>query len=144
VRYWDSSAVVALIEDEPGTDLVASWLREDPGIVTWALTTTEVAAAIERRAREGVLTSADRRRALRLLERLGASWDEVIDVLGVRRRALGVLARHALRAADACQLGAAWLAAEGQPETLPVVTLDRRLAIAAEREGFPVLTWPEG
>jgi hypothetical protein len=54
-----------------------------------------------------------------------------------------MLARHPLRAADACQLAAAWVAAEGQPETLPVVTLDGRLAAAAEREGFPVLTWPD-
>lgn len=79
-----------------------------------------------------------------LVERLSGSWDEIEDVLGARRNALAVLARHALRAADACQLGAAWLAAEGQPDSLPFVTLDPRLAAAAEREGFTVLTWPEG
>jgi predicted nucleic acid-binding protein len=143
VRYWDASAVVALIEDEPGTELAVGWLREDADIATWALTPVEVAAAIERRAREGLLSPGDRRRVLGLLGRLGGSWDEVADVLGVRRQALAVLARHALRAADACQLGAAWLVAEGQPESLPFVTLDQRLAAAAEREGFPVLTWPE-
>lgn len=115
MRYWDSSAIVALIEEEPATELVVGWLREDPDIAAWALTAVEVAAAIERRGREGLLTPGDRRRALGLVERLGGSWDEVADVLGVRRQALAVLARHALRAADACQLGAAWLAAEGRP-----------------------------
>lgn len=144
MRYWDSSAVVALIEDEPGSELVVGWLQEDADIATWALTAVEVAAAIERRVREGLLPRRDRRRALGLVERLSGSWDEVEDVLGVRRNALAVLARHALRAADACHLGAAWLAAEGRPESLPFVTLDRRLAAAAEREGFTVLTWPEG
>lgn len=143
MRYWDSSAVVALIEEEPGTELAVGWLQQDGEIATWALTSVEVAAALERRAREGLLTPRDRRRALGLLERLGRSWDEVTDALGVRRQALGVLARHALRAADACQLAAAWLVAEGRPESLPVVTLDRRLAAAAEREGFAVLSWPE-
>jgi len=44
-----------------------------------------------------------------------------------------------LRAADALQLGAAIVAADGEPETLEVVTLDRRLADAARREGFPIL-----
>ena len=144
MRYWDSSAIAALIEEEPATELAVGWLREDPSIAAWALTAVEVAAAIERRAREGLLTPRDRRRALSLLEQLGGSWDEVTDVLGVRRQALAVLARHPLRAADACQLGAAWLAAEGRPESLPFVTLDRRLAGAAEREGFTVLTWLDG
>lgn len=143
MRYWDSSAIVALLEEEAATELVVSWLREDPEIATWALTAVEVVAAIERRAREGLLTPKDRRRALGLVERLSGSWDEVTDVLGVRRQAVVLLARHALRAADACQLGAAWLAAEGRPESLPFVTLNRRLADAAEREGFTVLTWPE-
>jgi predicted nucleic acid-binding protein len=43
-----------------------------------------------------------------------------------------------LRTADAFQLAAAIVAAEDQPATLPLVTLDGRLAQAAEREGFEV------
>jgi predicted nucleic acid-binding protein len=46
---------------------------------------------------------------------------------------------YPLRAADALQLGAAVVAAEGDPATLDFVTLDRRLANAAEREGFAIL-----
>jgi predicted nucleic acid-binding protein len=46
---------------------------------------------------------------------------------------------HPLRAADALQLGAAIVAAEGDPSSLELVTLDHRLAEAAQREGFPVL-----
>mgnify|MGYP001098399878 CR=1 FL=1 len=36
-------------------------------------------------------------------------------------------------------IGAALMAAEGDPRNLEFVTLDRNLADAAEREGFPVL-----
>jgi hypothetical protein len=36
-------------------------------------------------------------------------------------------------------LAAAFVVAEGRPASLPFVTLDGRLAIAARREGFPVL-----
>jgi hypothetical protein len=46
---------------------------------------------------------------------------------------------HDLRAADALQLAAAITASEDRPETLPLVSLDRRLAEAAEREGFTIV-----
>lgn len=44
-----------------------------------------------------------------------------------------------LRAADALQLAAALAAAENNPSALSIVTLDDRLAEAAEREGFPLM-----
>ncbi len=47
---------------------------------------------------------------------------------------------HPLRAADALQLGAAIVAADGDTASLEFVTLDRRLADAALREGFPTLS----
>jgi predicted nucleic acid-binding protein len=46
---------------------------------------------------------------------------------------------HPLRSADALQLAAALIAAEDHPGSLPFVTLDDRLALAAEREGFTVV-----
>ena len=42
--------------------------------------------------------------------------------------------------ADALQLGAAIVAAEGEPASLEFATLDRRLADAAAREGFQILS----
>jgi predicted nucleic acid-binding protein len=45
---------------------------------------------------------------------------------------------HPLRAADALQLAAAFVAAEQRPSSLEVVTLDDRLAAAARKEGFPL------
>lgn len=143
MRYWDSSALVPLVVAEPATSQVRQWLREDPAIVTWAWTRVELAGAVERRAREGKLNRQQRRRALDRFEHLADTWDEVTDVLAVRGRALGLLARHALRAADAAQIGAALLVAGSDPRSLPFVCLDDQLATAAEREGFAILSHPE-
>jgi hypothetical protein len=43
---------------------------------------------------------------------------------------------HPLRAADALQLAAATIAAERDPPSLEVVSLDERLNEAATKEGF--------
>jgi len=61
-----------------------------------------------------------------------------IDVEPVTSLATRLLRLHTLRAADALQLGAALHGAEGQPKGRTVHTLDSRLALAAEREGFAV------
>jgi hypothetical protein len=111
-------------------------------MILWGLTRLELASAIERRAREGLFRSAQRRAALRRVERIAAGAHEVSDLAAVRGKGLALLARHALRAADAAQLGAALLVAEPAPSSLTIAVLDRRLADAAEREGFHVLTWP--
>lgn len=143
MRYWDASALVALVLDEPGSNLARGWLEEDPHIVTWAMTQVELASAVEHRAREGRLDARERRALLARFDELVEHWDEVVDLLAVRARAKALLARHGLRAADAAQLGAALLAAEDFPAGAAFVCLDRGLALAADREGFKVLTWPE-
>jgi predicted nucleic acid-binding protein len=142
LRYWDASAVMALLVEETGSPLALGWLREDPEVCTWGLTRVEVTSAIERCAREEG-SAVSRRTLLERAERLHDAMTEVIDVHAVRSRAMALLARHALRAADAAQLGAALLVAEGEPRSLPFVCFDRRLTEAASREGFPVLSWPE-
>lgn len=129
-----------LVVQEPATERVRAWLGEDPGIVTWAWTRVEIASAVERRARDRVLDRGQRRSTLERFEALAAEWDEVMDVVAVRSRALSLLARHPLRAADAAQLGAALLVAESGLPGFSFVCLDERLAEAAEREGLRVLT----
>lgn len=143
MRYWDASALVPAIVTEDGSELVDEWLRSDDSVCTWGLTRIELVSAIERRAREGILTGPARRAALKLVLDVCAAATEVLDLEAVRVRAASVLARHALRAADAAQLGAALVVVEGGLRALPFVCLDRRLADAAAREGFDVLTWAE-
>jgi len=143
VKFWDASALVPLVIREAGSDLVRSWLRDDPDLVLWALTRVELVSAIERRAREKKLSSRQRALALGRIERISKDAHEVSDVVAVRSRAVPLLARHPIGAADAVQLSAALIISDPEPSSLTVVALDRRLAEAAEREGLRVLTWPE-
>lgn len=140
MRYWDASAIVPLVIAEPASDQTRAWLENDPAVVTWAWTHVELASAVERRARQGQLERQQRRACLDRFSDLARSWDEVVDLHAVRARALALLARHPLRAADAAQLGAALLVAEGDPGSLIFVCLDERLALAADREGLRVLS----
>lgn len=141
MRFWDASALVPLVVREPATDTVRGWLRDDPDISVWGMTWLELAAAIERRVREGRIDLAARQSILKRVARIAADAHEVSDIAAVRSRAIPLVARHPLRAADAAQLGAALLIADPAPSSLTIAVLDRRLAEAAEREGLNVLTW---
>lgn len=136
MRYWDASAIVPLVIDEPRTTLVRAWAAQDPLIITWAWTRVELASAVERRARDGSISAAERREALARFAALAEAWDEVTDLLAVRSRAIPLLGRHPIRAADSAQLAAALLLAESDPASVEFVCLDERLALAAEREGL--------
>jgi predicted nucleic acid-binding protein len=142
VRYWDASALVPLIAAEPRSEEVRGWLRDDPIVVTWAWTRVEIVSAVERRVREGLLNRTERRLVLDRFAALAAGWDEVTDVLAVRARALPLLARHPLRAADAAQLAAALLLHDELQTPLAFVCLDQRLGFAAETEGLPTVPAP--
>ena len=139
MTYWDSSALVPLVVEESSTGRMRKLLFEDPDVTTWIWTRTEVISAIERRVRQGLIPAPERRPVLDRLDDLAVGWDEVTEVLAVRARASALLARHPLRAAGAGQLGAALQVREQTGARIPFVTRDRRLALAAEREGFEVL-----
>lgn len=139
MRYWDASALVPLIVTEADSDLVRGWLSDDDHIVTWVWTRTEITDAIERRTRAGSISRPQRRAALDRLGALAGGWDEVTDVLAVRTRANALLARHALRPADAGQLGAALLVQEQLAEPLTFACRGRRLSSAADLEGLWIL-----
>ena len=140
MRFWDASAVVPLVIEEASTGLVSGWLDTDPEMLLWGLTRVEIVSAIERRGRDGFLSIAARSAALRRIDRIASAAHEVTDLLAVRTKSIALLGRHALRAADAAQLGAALVVADPEPASLTMAVLDRRLAEAASREGFEVLT----
>jgi predicted nucleic acid-binding protein len=139
VRFWDTSALVSLVVTERGTALAERLLAEDPGVVVWTLTRVELLSALARR-RHGEQRAARRLETARR-EILGAwpRWSEVTDVDSVRRHAERVVETHAIRAADALQIGAAPVAADGEPASLDFVTFDASQGEAAEREGFRVI-----
>lgn len=139
MRYWDASALAPLLVSEEGSNASLEWLEQDGQVVTWLWTRAELASAIERRTREGSLSRLQRRQVLARLDSLAESWDEVADAVAVRSRAINLLARHPIRAADAGQLGAALLVHDHVAGPLEFVCFDRRLALAAELEGLQVL-----
>src|SRR5438445_435717 len=53
VRFWDTSALIALVVAERATARAERWLREDPDVVVWTLTRVELLSALARRRRCG-------------------------------------------------------------------------------------------
>jgi predicted nucleic acid-binding protein len=139
MKFWDASAIVPLLIIESATKTLQGRAATDPAMLVWWATEVECASAIARLERDGALDAAAVNEAFDRLKRLGEGWHEVEPSDAVREAAVRFLRVHPLRAADALQLAAAFVAAERRPSTLDVVTLDERLAAAARKEGF-VLT----
>lgn len=139
MRFWDSSAIVPLLVAQPSTRQMQDLATHDPDLLVWWASAVECVSAIARLERDGELSAGDAEIALARADALAAGWAEVQPVEAVRRTTRRLLRVHNLRAADALQLAAAVVAAEGDPASLELVTLDDRLRDAARREGFPVL-----
>jgi predicted nucleic acid-binding protein len=112
---------------------------DDPLLLVWWGTAIECASALARLEREAALDNAAANLAFSRLAQLSVSWQEVEAGDLVRETSIRLLRVHPLRAADSLQLAAAFVAAEGRSSSLEFVTLDDRLAIAAQKEGFPVI-----
>jgi predicted nucleic acid-binding protein len=138
LRYWDSSALVAFLLDQGASTAVRELFARDPDIGTWALSDTEVYSALCRLEREGSLSPDGFQTASDHFERLWRGVYVITAVDAVKHRARRLLRTHALRSADALQLGAALVATADAPWRAHLVTLDTRLAEAARREGFSV------
>ncbi len=140
MRFWDASAIVPLLVREATSTELAALYEQDPRMVVSWTTGVEVWAAVSRRRREGALRSPDVRAARERLRALREDWAEVDDVEALRSRAVRLVEVHPLRAADGLQLAAALVAVQDHPDGFAFVTLDERLAEAAEAEGFRI--WP--
>jgi predicted nucleic acid-binding protein len=139
MRFWDSSALVPLIVNETPSAQLRALASDRRRLLVWWAAPVECASAVTRREQAGDLDGAGAVDAHLTLERLGDEWSEVPPNKRLRTAALRVVRVHGLRAADALQLAAAYVASRDRPDSLPFVTLDDRLAAAARREGFPIL-----
>ena len=142
MRFWDSSAIVPLIVEEPATKDATLWIAEDSEMTVWTLTPIEIVSALERRVREGTLKELEAIAAEDLGLELLKSAHEIAALEPAKGLARRILRTHPLRAADSLQLAAAILWAEGAPEGAVVHTFDHRLGRAALREGFTVIPRP--
>ena len=139
MKFWDASAVIPLCLREPRSARVKEIAEEDGAIVAWWATPIECYSAFARLRRDAVLTRAHENQAREIVARLATEWTEVQPSLRLRELAARTLLLHPLRAADALQLAAGLLWADGGATRQSFVCLDQRLREAAQREGFQVL-----
>lgn len=134
MRFWDSSALVTLLLEQPRSAHARSLAVEDPELVVWWGSAIECASAIARLHRDGQLSTADERVARATLAELSTAWYEIQPGAALRDQAMRLLRVHPLRVADAMQLAAALEWSGSASGTF--LTYDERLRDAASREGF--------
>ncbi len=139
MRFWDTSAIVPVLLDEPSSPRARELADDGTQLAVWWATLVECVAAIARRDRGGELDAEQVTLAGETLGALRSRWTEITPTERIRKSAQRLASVHDLRTANAFQLAAALAASDGEPETIAIVTLDERLALAARREGFPVL-----
>lgn len=142
MRFWDASAIVPLLITEAPTKALQGLAAADPGMLVWWATEVECASAIARLDRDEALEPPAAIEAFDRLKRLAHGWHEVDPSDAIREAAVRFLRVHPLRAADALQLAAAFVAAERRPSSLELITLDEHLAAAARKEGFGLIEVP--
>ncbi len=139
MKFWDASAIVPLLVAEKTTGRLQGMLRRDPDILAWWGSAVECASALARLERDTAVDARAAERAFHRLTQIADAWHEIEPSELVRENAVRFLRVHPLRAADALQLAAAFVAAERRPASLQVVTLDERLADAMRKEGFALI-----
>jgi predicted nucleic acid-binding protein len=139
MRFWDTSAILPLLVTERSTHRLQSLIAGDPIMIVWWASEVECVAALSRLERDGALNAQGITLARKRLGQLTAAWHEIDQSEAIREAAIRFLRVHPLRAADALQLAAAFVAAERRPTTLEVLTLDDRLSAAAQKEGFALI-----
>lgn len=139
MKFWDASALVPLLVAETTTRPLQALAARDPDMLVWWGTEVECVSALARLERESALDAKAARNAYGRLAQLANGWHQLEPGENVRECAKRFLRVHSLRAADALQLAACFVAAEGRPATLELVTLDERLAEAARKEGFALV-----
>ena len=132
ILYLDTSSLVKLYVDEPGSSDVHRLVEEAELVVASVVAYPEARAALARRRRERSLTVAAHRRAKATLD---ADWPRLLalDVAGELARSAGELAeRKRLRGFDAIHL-ASYLAVvrEFPGESVRFSAADQKLVRAA-------------
>ena len=140
IVYLDASALVKRYVAEVGSAEVATLIGEAQAIGTAVVSRAEVAAALAKAARVGLVT---REAALTALNAFNADWQHLIRIqfgepLAARA---GTLAwEHGLRGYDAVHLATALFWRETLGEAVTVATYDRKLWRGAQASGL--LPWP--
>jgi predicted nucleic acid-binding protein len=136
LKFWDSSALLSLLVDDPSSQRMRALLRSDPDMAVWWGARIECTSAVVRLRRDHHIELSEEDRILSFLGSLQEKWWEVQPSEEVLRGATRILRLHVLKAAEALQLAAALLWFGGEEGT--VVTFDRCLGSAAKLEGLRI------
>ena len=132
IVYVDTSALLKLLVDEPGTDVMLEVAADSPTAASSALTEVEARAALARMRAGGRLTAGQHRATARRFDDL---WEEVGALAvdrAVLRHAVALAETHALRAYSAVHLASALTVAQAGPVAFACFDDELRSAAAAE------------
>jgi uncharacterized protein len=140
ILYLDTSSLVKLYVDEPGSSEVQSLVDRAELVTTSVVAYPEARAALARRRREKYLKPAGYRRAKAALD---ADWPSILTLEVVETLAKGagdLVERHRLRGFDALHLASYLLIVrEFGGEEVRFASADRALDRAARRAARAVL-----
>jgi predicted nucleic acid-binding protein len=133
--FWDASALLPLCIVQGITPSVISLYKSYPAVVWWA-TPVEIASALARLVRTREINSSDCAKARLVATALAEEWSVIQPSNALRARAMQLVERYDLRAADAMQLAAALEWCEEVPQGEVFVTADQKLREAVVLSGF--------
>jgi len=142
IIYLDTSALLKQYIGEQGADEVEQLLGKADSAGTAMLTQTEIASAMSRAVRAG-LVSADEGQAA--WEEFLKDWSLITHLRissQVTQRAASLAWQHCLRGYDALHLASALLWQEALGMSVTLATFDRDLWLACRKAGMNA--WPEG
>ena len=111
-------------------------LYKNHGVVVWWATPVEITSALTRLARMKQINATEYTKARKLADVLSDSWSVIQPSDALRSRALRLVERYDLRAADSLQLAAALEWCEDVPNGRVFLTADESLREAALLAGF--------
>lgn len=135
IAYFDTSAVVPLIINEPSTERCNRLWNESSRVMSVRLLYPEARAALAKAQRTGRITRAQLVSAVDELDSIMAEVDHIEVTATLATVAGGLAQEHGLRGDDAVHLAAVNAVADGD---LVLVTGDADLAAAAIALGVPV------
>ena len=141
ILYLDASALVKRYVRELGTKEVLTLTAAAEAVATSLVSRAEVAAALARAVRLGVLDQSDGRRAQR---RFSRDWPDIARVPvgeALVSRAEALAWDHGLRGYDAVQLASALTWRDAIGYDVVFATFDRQLWEATPRAGLRA--WPD-
>jgi len=138
ILYLDASAAVKRYVTEPGTAEVRQVIEASSIVGTGLISRAEIAAALAKAARMGVLLPEEAEAAS---EAFRVEWPDFIRIQiteALVARADSLAWQHGLRGYDAVHLAAALTWQEGMGEPVTLATFDKRLWESARQSGLLV------